>query len=144
MNCVVDLSVWISAMLSTERSHAHSIQFLRLIQNDGVVVICPEFTLIECAAAISRRTGNEQEATALIDLINAFPGLKRVGLSDQNMDRAIEMAKTRRLRAGDVIHVVVAEAYQAHLVTLDNEIIERSGLGLKALKPMDWVMRSKT
>ena len=142
MKCVIDSSVWVSVVSSAERFHNQSVEFLRTIRFEQITVICPRLTLIECMAAIVRqKPDNGIAAQSLVDLIQRFPKLRVVELTKRIMAESMEVAKTNRLRAGDAVHVAVAKSFGAKLVTLDDQIIERSGMNLNIMRPTEWSIR---
>lgn len=142
MRCVIDSSVWVSAALPNEANHASSAKFLRAVQDAKTEVICPDFTLVECAAAIARRTGNSAHASGLVALMRQFPRIKVIGSSSDMMNQAMEIAQRQRLRAGDAIHLAVSQMFKAILVTLDEEIIDKSGFGKNIVKPENWTTQN--
>ncbi len=144
MKCVIDSSVWVSVVSSAERFHNQSVEFLRTIRFEQITVICPRLTLIECMAAIVRqKPDNGIAAQSLVDLIQRFPKLRVVELTKRIMVESMEVAKISGLRAGDALHVAVAKIHGAKLVTLDDQMIERSGMGLDVMRPSDWSMKAR-
>lgn len=139
MKCVIDSSVWVSAVLPNEKAHMASAKFLRAIQDAKLDVICPDFTLIECAAAIARRTNNSSQASGLVALIRQFPRIKVVETSPELVNQAILIVQERKLRAGDAVHLAASQIFKAQLVTLDEELIDKSGLVNKVVKPESWL-----
>ena len=144
MKCVVDSSVWVSVASNTEPFHEQSVKFLRTIETEHIAIMCPRLTLLESMAAITRqRPDNTIAAQSLVELIQKFPRLKVIELTRRVMIESMQVAMTSRLRAGDAIHVAVAKIYQARLVTLDDQMIERCGMDLNVMRPADWSMRTR-
>ncbi len=75
MSLTIDASVFVAASRASESNHTVSLDFLRLVEEQGANIFCPTLALAECAAAIVRRTDREDLAERLVAFIESFPNL---------------------------------------------------------------------
>ncbi len=126
MNYTVDASVFVAAARAGESYYALSLNFLERIKQQEAKTFCPTLVLPECSAAVARSTGDETLAEELVALIETFPGLHLVPLSQPLARRAARIAAVHHLRGADAVYVAVAKDFGAMLVTWDQEMLERS------------------
>jgi predicted nucleic acid-binding protein len=138
MNCTIDASVFVSAVRLEEDHYAASREFLRQAREETAPVFCPTLVLPECAAAIARPTGDSALVDELTTLVENFPGLRLVNIDLSLSRRAVQIAKTHRLRGADSIYVAVAEMFNATLVTWDAEMLQRGSAVVQTLTPTAW------
>ena len=87
----------------------------------------PYTVLTEVVAAIKRRTGSEILAERILHSLQEIDNIFFLELVAQRANRAAEIAKETGLRGMDAIVVQIAEEFKAVLVTLDEEVINKSG-----------------
>ncbi|HUT37264.1 MAG TPA: PIN domain-containing protein [Planctomycetota bacterium] len=139
MNWTVDASVFVAAAREVEPHHAESLAFLHELHLGALPVICPTLVLPESAAAIARRTGDDALADEVVDLVLSLSGLRLAVLDFPLAERAVELAKARRLRGADAICAAVADAAEATLVTLDSEMLARAAKAIPTMTPAQWL-----
>jgi predicted nucleic acid-binding protein len=80
----------------------------------------------------------------LVALIEGIPNLHLVSLDPPLAHRAVQIATHHRLRGADAVYVAVAEAFDAALITLDAEMLERGADVVTTMTPSQWMGRQKT
>ncbi len=143
MNYTIDASVFVSAVRTKEAQHLVSLDFLDQIQAQGVTIFCPTLILPECAAAITRPTGDTALAKQLMRLVENFPGLILTPLLTSLARRAAQVAMTQRLRGADSVYVAVAEEFDTLLVTWDTEMLERGAAIVQTITPALWLAQAQ-
>ena len=139
MNCTVDASVFVAASRTVEAQHDRSYAFLRRAQALSVSILCPNLALPESAAAIARPTGDEALAEHTVGWIQDLPGLRLVSVDLPLALSAARIATVQRLRGADSVYVAVAQAFNATLVTWDDEMLERAAPAAEAMTPTQWM-----
>ena len=119
MRCTIDTSVFVASARSNEPNYLLSRKFLRDARS--MEVYCPTLALAECAAAIARQTSDPYLARELVSMIEDFPGIKLISLDLSLARRAAEIAVEHRLRGADAAYVAVADAFDAALISWDQE-----------------------
>jgi predicted nucleic acid-binding protein len=71
-----------------------------------------------------------------------LPGLQRHELPDALADRAALMAARCKLRGADAVYVALAEALGAPLISLDQEILDRSRRLVAVKTPGRWLQEN--
>ncbi len=141
MNYTVDASVFVTAARAGESHHALSLDFLEWIKQQGTKIFCPALVLPECSAAIARPTGDATLAEELVALIETFPGLRLVPLSQPLARRAAQIAALHRLRGADAVYAAVAEEFGTLLATWDREMLERGAAFVQTTTPEECLTR---
>jgi len=139
MNLTIDASVFVASARIKEPEYLASRRFLQQSRIRGVDLFCPILVLPECAASISRSTGDPALAEELVALIESFPRLNLVPLDPSMGHRAVRIAATYRLRGADSVHVAVAEANSASLIAWDADMSKRGSLLVNAMTPSAWL-----
>jgi predicted nucleic acid-binding protein len=122
----IDASVWVSAYMSIEPSHAPSLQFLVQLQTRGFKVHLPTIVIPEVVASIWRRTGSSDATLVFSRALRRIPLITWHSLDLPAAEAAASVASTCRLRGADAIYVTVAQATGSTLVSLDSEQLTRS------------------
>lgn len=138
----IDASVIISASLPDETESAASAQFLELVAENEIPVICPTLLLPEVAAAVSRRKDDPAAAAELAEILPSLLPLTWVPLDEDSASEAARMASANRLRGADAVYVAVAKAHQALLVSLDREQLERAKGIVEVQTPAEYLKAS--
>ncbi|MFN7142321.1 MAG: type II toxin-antitoxin system VapC family toxin [Myxococcota bacterium] len=132
MTPVLDASVFIAAISPTERHHQRA---RRLFDShpDTEPFLVPELFRVEVIAGLSRRG----EPAALVDTVDAVirgPRFHARPLDGAMLERAVQVARIARLRAYDAVYVALALLADAPILTLDGEVVERSGASFPDLR----------
>ncbi len=101
-------------------------------------VYCPTLALAECAAAIARQTSDPYLAWELVSMIEDFPGIELISLDLLLARRAAEIAVEHRLRGADATYVAVANAFDAALISWDQEMLKRCPAAVATMTPAEW------
>lgn len=113
--------------------------FLDEVALRGVPGCGPTLVLAECAGALARRTGSEQEANRLVEALQSFPGFEFIPLDLPLARRAAQIAARHRLRGADAVYAATAERQDATLITWDAEMLERGAAVVSTLTPAEWL-----
>lgn len=95
--------------------------------------------LPECAGAIARALDEIEPAHHLVELVRKFPNIQLIVISEDLAQRASAIAADYKLRGADSIYVAVAKEYDATLITLDAEMLERGAKVVKTQTPEGWL-----
>jgi predicted nucleic acid-binding protein len=142
MSLTIDASVFIAASRTEEPGYRASRQFLLQARAQGMELFCPALALPECAAAITRPTGDSGLAEELISLIESFPGLQLVPLDIPLARRASQAGIDLRVRGADSVYTSVAQIFDADLITWDREVLERVSGAVTTMTPDEWLAQS--
>jgi predicted nucleic acid-binding protein len=136
---IIDASVWVAIFRDNDVHHVVSVRFLETAIAAGQDLHLPNLALAEIAGVIARQTGNSRLASRTLNAVLALPRLQRHDFTDPMADRAAALAASCKLRGADAVYVSLAEALKRPLISLDNEILERSTRVVKARTPADWL-----
>src|SRR5438874_180661 len=98
MSYSIDASVFVAAARDQEAHHEASLEFLTQLANRFADVYCPTLLLVECIAAVARRTNDQLQVQEIAATIDTYPGLHFVPLTRGRARRAAELAAEHRLR----------------------------------------------
>ena len=136
---IVDASVWVAMFRDNDVHHDDSVSFLDAAVTKQQDLHLPNLALAEIAGVFARQTGKARLATRTVRAILALPRVQRHGLSDALSDRAAALAARCKLRGADAVYVALAEALDEPLITLDQEILDRSTGVIRTVTPTGWV-----
>jgi len=140
---IVDASVWVAVFRANDAHHANSVAFLEAAIGAQDSLDVPNLVLAEIAGVFSRQTGEARLASRTVRAVLSLPRLECHELNDSLAEHAAELAARCRLRGADAVYVALAESLRSPLITLDNEILERSARVVSSATPADW-LRSKS
>jgi predicted nucleic acid-binding protein len=121
----IDASVFVNAFSPTEIGSDKSLAFVQKLEQDGTPVIVPSLLIADIAAAIARKKGNAELAMSIANQIAKLPNLTLIPLDQSLAMLTAETAATRKLRASDAVYAAVSLRFATHLITLDQEQLER-------------------
>lgn len=139
MNITIDASVWVAARFDNEPGYHESTEFLLLAMGSRQSIVLPWLAIVECVAAVARKTDNPRLADEVGTHLLGLPEVMWVTLDETAVREAISVASEHRLRAADAVYAAVARTHGATLVTLDSEMLSRCSASLRCLSPGDWV-----
>jgi len=139
MNCTVDASVFVAAARPEEAQSTESRAFFRQVEANSDTVICPTLVLPECGAAVARRTGSQALAQRTVLDIETLPNMRLVPVTWELARDASRIAGSQRLRGADSVYVALAQAFDATLVTWDDEMLKRAAPAAEAMTPTQWM-----
>ncbi|MFC1715313.1 type II toxin-antitoxin system VapC family toxin [Candidatus Poribacteria bacterium] len=126
MFVTLDSSVIIAALRRQEEKHSQCRLLLEKVKDAQYTSIQPYTVLVEVAAAIKRRTNSESLAIEVKNLLQSMDTMNFVELGTLRADSAAEVAAKTGLRGMDAVVVQVAQEFDATLVTLDLEMIDKA------------------
>ena len=135
---IVDASVWVAVFRGTDVHHAASLRFLEVAIAAAQDLHIPNLALAEIAGVFARQTGNPRLATRTVNAMLAIPRLQRHEFTDPMADRAASLASSCKLRGADAVYLSLAESLRWPLMSLDNEILDRSRRIVKTFTPAGW------
>lgn len=135
----IDASVWVAADTSDEAARDVSRALLRAVLEARLAVHQPALSLVEVTAAVARRTQDANLAREAGQRILEMPFLVVHPLDLDSASEAAALAGHVRLRAADAVYAATALRHGTQLVTLDQELRERSALVVDALTPAEWL-----
>lgn len=138
MNVTIDASVWVAARFDSEPGHSESTEFLLQAIGARETIVLPLLAIVECVAAVVRKTGNQRLATEAGLHLRGLPAVSWVALDEVTVSVATEVASEYRLRAADAVYAAVARSHGATLVTLDVEMRSRCSAHIRCLSPLEW------
>ena len=122
----LDSSVIIAALRRQEENHSQCRSLLEKVKNAQYTSIQPYTVLVEVAAAVKRRTNSEHLAIQVKNLLQNMDTMNFVELSPVRADSAAELAAKTGLRGMDAVVVQIAHEFDATLITLDQEMMDRA------------------
>lgn len=122
---VIDASVLVSWLVSTDANHEGSRLWLERYKATGGLLVAPALLVIEVAAAIARPTRQPEVAKAAIKRLYSVRTLRLVTVSPVLARSAVNIAADLQLRAGDTTYVTVAHKLDIPLVSWDKEQLDR-------------------
>jgi predicted nucleic acid-binding protein len=134
MKYVLDASVAVAALRTTEPGHADALRRCLPLFAGHDDVIVPAIFDIEVVAALVRRGADAAQVGAFFEKHFATRTLVTIGPRAARAVRAV--VGVTRLRAADALYVWLAAREGLPLVTFDAEILQRAALvGVQAVPP---------
>ena len=90
---------------------------------------------------MARVFDDTEQGLSIARAIRALPGQIWVALDEALASEAARLAAAHRLRGADAVYAVVARRYEATLVTLDRQQLERLPSALPAVTPGEALTR---
>jgi predicted nucleic acid-binding protein len=125
-DAVVDASVWVSRLVSTDSHHATTTAWFARQEQEGGCLVVPALMPPEVAGAIARRTHDGRLARRALVALLRLPALRLVALDRRLAELAASLAADLGLRGADATYVAVARRLDLPLVTWDRDQRERA------------------
>ncbi len=87
----------------------------------------------------ARQTGDPSLAEELVSIIEDFPGINLISLDLSLAKKAAQIAIAHRLRGADAAYVAVADAFDAMLISWDQEMLKRCPAAVATITPDHWL-----
>jgi len=126
MHLTLDSSVFVAALRKSEKRHAESLQLFQQVKDNKHIAIEPYSVLIEVVAAIRRRTNSEFLANKVKDDFLNIGSLFFIDIDSTLAENAADIAANVGVRGMDAIVIQAAREYNASLVSLDREMLEKA------------------
>jgi len=88
----IDTSVIVNSFFTDEKGTESSKKLMEKIRDGKFTACTSEFTILEIASGISRRSGDPDLVNEFIEELRAYPNLRIVPISKLLFDRAFEIA----------------------------------------------------
>jgi len=137
----IDASILVAAASRTDVARSEAVAFLAAAVKSDVPIHQPTLSLVEVAAAISRRTGDDGLAQEATSALLAMPGVLVHPLDLEASAEAAAVAARLQLRGADAVYAATALAHRSTLVTLDDEIRSRASVLVDVVTPSEWLSR---
>lgn len=132
MSPVLDASAFIAAISPAERHH-HRARRLFDSHPDTQPFLVPELFRVEVIAGLSRR-GEPSDLLDTVDAVIRGPRFHARPLDGELLERAVHVARVARLRAYDAVYIALALRWNEPILTLDGEVVERTGASFADLR----------
>jgi predicted nucleic acid-binding protein len=132
---VIDCSVLISRLLTTEIHHRVSRKWLRGQVAALAPIRLPAIVLSELSGAVARRTGSRLAANEAVDEMLSWPNLSVMPVDRGLAEVAADLASRLRTRGMDSIYLALAYTNNASLVTWDRDVLVRGRSVVRTLTP---------
>lgn len=132
---VVDASVWVGLLVPQDAHHRVCRDWIDRELTAGTALVIPAHALAEVAGAVARRTGYAADGRQARAMLLAVPGLRLVPIEAGLAQSAAATAADYLLRGADAIYAAVANALNLPLVTLDQELRQRTAGFVRVLAP---------
>jgi predicted nucleic acid-binding protein len=131
MQLTLDSSVIVAALRKQEKKHKQSKTLLEKVKNGEHIAFEPYIVLVEVVAAIRRRTGSESLADRVKKDLQQINTLNFLELESRRANESANIAKVTGVKGMDAIVAQIAKEFDATLVSLDVEMIERLKTAIK-------------
>jgi len=121
----IDASVFVRAAIPHEAGFEESADFLRSLGAAQRLVILPTLVKPEVAGALSRGLGDPEAVKVVLNELDQLADALFVPLDRSLAREAAEIARSAGLRGADAVYAATARRFDAVLVTLDRQQLER-------------------
>jgi predicted nucleic acid-binding protein len=132
---VIDASVYVALINARESSHASSWTWFEEAQSIQEPISAPVILLAEVAAAVSRGVGDPALAHRVVGQLRRSKVIELVPVTAAMAARAANIAADYRIRGCDAVYIALAEQLDDHLVTLDQQQLQRGTAVVATCKP---------
>jgi predicted nucleic acid-binding protein len=126
MIVTLDSSVIIAALRKQEERHKECRNLLEKVKDGEFIALEPYIVMIEVVAAIRRRTGSKQLAERVKNDLRSIDTIKFLDLVSFRAEEAMEIATEISVRGMDAVVIQIAKEFDAMLVSLDKEMVEKA------------------
>ena len=132
---VIDASVYIALVNAHESDHGSSWAWFEQAKTAQEPVIAPVVLLAEVAAALSRGIGDTALAHRVVGQLLHSSVVELIPVTAALGKRAAAIAADHRIRGCDAVYAALAEQSNDHLVTLDEQQLERGAAVVTVRRP---------
>jgi len=126
MQLTLDSSIFVAALRKDEKSHPEALRLFQQIKDGQHIAIEPYSVLVEVVAAIRRRTNSKLLADRVKNDFLNIGSLIFIDIDSTVAENAASLAADIGVRGMDAIVIQVAREYNAPLISLDMEMIEKA------------------
>jgi predicted nucleic acid-binding protein len=113
VNITIGASVWVAARFDNEPGYDESTEFLLLAMGSRQTVVLPWLAIVECVAAVARKTNNPGLAKEVGAYVLGLPEVMWVTLDENAVREATKVASEHQLPAADAVYAAVARSHGA-------------------------------
>jgi len=132
---VMDASVFVAMLNPNETGYAASSAWFQQELRLKNVISAPAVLIAEAAAAISRGTGNTNQAHQVIRQLSRSTSIRLYPVTMSLAEQAAVIAADHRLRGCDAIYVALAKELGETLITLDKQQLQRGTAVIATSQP---------
>ena len=132
---VIDASVYVALINAHEKEHGDSWTWFERAKAVQETIAAPVILLTEVSAALSRAVGNPALAHQVVQQLLHSRVIELSPVTAGLAERAATIAADDQIRGCDAIYVALAEQLDDHLVTLDQQQLERGAAVVTVHKP---------
>lgn len=132
---VIDASIYVALVNAHESDHSSSWAWFEQAKTAQEPVIAPVILLAEVAAALSRGIGDPVLAHRVVGQLLRSSVVELTPVTAALAKRAAAIAADHRIRGCDAVYVALAEQLNDHLITLDQQQLERGAAVVTVRKP---------
>lgn len=132
---VVDASVYVALINKNEAYHERSWAWFQQIQSTQEQIAAPAILLAEVASALGRGTNNPQLAQQAIQQMLQAKIITLAPITVKLAEQAAQIATNYKIRGCDAIYVALAQQLDDHLITLDNQQLQRGASIIVTRRP---------
>ena len=126
MQLILDSSVFVAALRKDEKSYPEALRLFQQIKDGKHIAIEPYSVLVEVVAAIRRRTNSNLLANRVKNDFLNIGSLVFVDIDSTIAENAADLAADIGVRGMDAIVIQVAREYNAPMVSMDMEMVEKA------------------
>ncbi len=139
----LDSSVLVAALRTKEKKHKICKELIRLIVEGKCEAIEPYIALVEVVAAVKRRSGSIEFAARVRKGLIGIRTITFTELIKQRVLDCCNIVEITGMRGMDALVVQAAKENNTSLVTLDDEMAEKTAEIVKIEKVEDLVFQEK-
>lgn len=132
---VIDTSVWVSRLITTDINHAKAQVWLDSFLLAGGTLVAPTLFVTEVGANVSRITGKAGRGRAAVGQIYILPVMTLVAMDQGLIDEATDIGIDFAIKASDAFFVAIARRLSIPLVTFDQNQLNRPTTIITAIQP---------
>lgn len=140
---IIDASVWVAAVLEHDQHHKSTLAFIHRLVIRTQTARVPLLAWVEIAGAVARRTGSTHYGLKAAQTLATQPWIQALPLDEALAQEASKLAAHLKLRGADAVYVALAASLNQPLLTLDNEMLERTQGIVNAFTPTQWIERAE-
>ena len=126
MQLILDSSVFVAALRKDEKSYPEALRLFQQIKDGKHIAIEPYSVLVEVVAALRRRTNSNLLANRVKNDFLNIGSLVFVDIDSTIAEKAADLAADIGVRGMDAIVIQVAREYNAPMVSMDMEMVEKA------------------
>ena len=132
---VIDASVYVALINARESEHEKSWAWFEQTRAAQEPVVAPVILLAEVSSALSRGVGDSSLAHQAVHQLLGSSVIELIPVTKALAQQAAAIAADHRIRGCDAIYVALAGQLGDHLVTLDQQQLDRGSAVVRTHRP---------